>query len=508
MERLPVHICEDPAEMAEIVAREVAALVQAGRPDGSPVVLGLPTGSTPIGVYHELIRLHNEEGLDFSNVVTFNLDEYYPMEPDSFQSYHRFMKENLFDHINVPPENIHIPDGSIAEEDVAEHCREYERKIQEAGGIDIILLGIGRSGHIGFNEPGSHPEDRTRLIVLDEITRKDAASDFFEEKYVPDEAITMGVGTILEARRVILMATGEHKAPIIRRAVEEPESASVSATFLQRHPNAQVYLDVAVASELTRVKTPWLVGPVQWDEELAKKAVIWLARKESKAIAELEASDFFRNHLHELVHTYRDIDELCRQILEDLRLRIHYRHELPSKKRVIVFSPHPDDDVISMGGMLAKLVKNENDVLVGYQTNGSVAVFDQDVRRHLHFVQMVEEEIYGIDRDEHADPAEEIFRFLDEKKPAEVDIEQVQKIKAYIRYTEAISAIEVMGLEEEHARFLDLPFYKTGVSRKTRSTTRISRSSTIFSKRSNPNTSLLRATCLILTERTGCATAL
>ena len=463
MERLPVLIFDDATQMARQVARKIINLVEAKRAVGESAVLGLPTGSTPIGVYHELIRMHQEEGLDFSHVITFNLDEYYPMEPDSLQSYHRFMQENFFAHVNIPPKNIHIPKGNINPSEIEAHCAEYERLILKAGGIDLLLMGIGRSGHIGFNEPGSKLEDRTRLIVLDEITRKDAASDFFEEKYVPREAITMGVGTILEAREVILMATGEHKARIIKRAVEEPQNEDVSATYLQLHPNTAIYLDRSAASELTREKTPWLVKQVTWDPQMAKRAVIWLSRKVGKAIQQLDASDFHRNHLHDLAHAYENTDALCHSIFEDLRKRILYRDQLPKRKRVIVFSPHPDDDVISMGGMLGKLVQNHNHTLVAYMTNGSVAVFDQDVRRHLHFIELTHDLFQSKEHGEQLrKKTKAAFAFLDQKKPGQVDTEDVQQIKAYIRYTEAIAGIEVMGLQAEHAKFLDLPFYKTG----------------------------------------------
>jgi glucosamine-6-phosphate deaminase len=479
LERVPVLIFDDPGQMSVQVAHRVRALIEAKQAVGEHVVLGLPTGSTPIGVYHVLVRMHREEGLDFSNVVTFNIDEYYPMEPDSLQSYHRFMWENFFDHVNIAPENVHIPEGDIPYEEVESHAAEYERKIVKAGGIDLLMLGIGRSGHIGFNEPGSKPDDRTRLIVLDEITRKDAASDFFEEKHVPREAITMGVGTILDAREIILMATGEHKAAIVKRAVEEAPSPDVSATYLQLHPNATCYVDRAAASELTREKTPWLVKHVKWDEALAKRAVIWLSRKTGVPILQLEAADFHRNHLHELVHSFGDADELCRTVFEDLRQRVLYRQKLPRKKRVIVFSPHPDDDVISMGGMLTKLVENGNDVTVAYMTNGSVAVFDQDVRRHLRFVEMtyrllangaVATSVLEAATSSGAAPAGDdilgkigtILRALEKKKPGEVDLEEVQRIKAFIRYTEAINALEVVGMGPQHARFLDMPFYKTG----------------------------------------------
>ena len=468
MERVPVLIFDEPGVMARQVARRIAGLVEEGKTIGKNVVLGLPTGSSPIGVYQQLIRMHRDEGLDLSNVVTFNIDEYFGMAPESLQSYHRFMRENFFDHVNIPPQNIHIPRGDLTPSEVEEYCLAYEHAIRKAGGIDLILLGIGRTGHIGFNEPGSSPETRTRLIVLDEITRKDAASDFFGEENVPRQAITMGVGTILDAREVILLATGEHKAPILRRAVEEEPTRSVTASYLQFHRNAVIYADRAAAGELTREKTPWLVKDVVWDEAMAKRAVIWLSETLGKAILRLDASDFFRNHLHDLVYAYDSVDALCHLVFEDLRRRIVYRHQLVSGKKVVVFSPHPDDDVISMGGMLDKLAQNGNDVTVAYMTNGSVAVFDADVRRSLRFVDL-SHGVLGI-QGEALDALRagktRILDFLSRKKPGEIDIPEVQAMKAHIRYAEAVAGIEVMGLGEADARFLDMPFYKTGTVRK------------------------------------------
>ena len=467
-ERLPVLIYESSSEMAYQVARRIANLVQERRALGQKVVLGLPTGSTPIGVYQHLIRFHREHGLDLSNVVTFNLDEYFPMQPDSLQSYHRFMHENFFDHVNIPREQIHIPRGDVRPEDVETHCLTYEHLIQKAGGLDLVLLGIGRSGHIGFNEPGSSRTTRTRLIALDEITIKDAASDFFEESNVPKTAITMGVGTILDAREVILMATGEHKARIVRRAVEEDATRDVTASYLQLHRNAAFYVDRAAGSELTRIKTPWLVTTVEWTLPMAKRAVIWLSGLLKKAILRLESADFFRHHLSDLVHAHGSADDLCRGVYEDLRARIAYRDRLPRGERVIVFSPHPDDDVISMGGMLDKLVQNGNEVVVAYMTNGSVAVFDADVRRHLLFLDLSMSAL-GIPDEAQASVRArkaQIETFFDSKSPGQIDLDDVQKIKARIRYSEAVAGIEVMGLDVRHARFLDMPFYQTGTVRK------------------------------------------
>ncbi len=467
-ERVETLIFDDPSEMAHRVALRIATLIEERQAVGKNAVLGLPTGSTPIGVYQELIRMHEEEDLDFSNVVTFNLDEYYPMDPEDLQSYHRFMNENLFNHVNVPEENIHIPRGDIPPEDVDRHCVEYEHAIEKAGGIDLMLLGIGRSGHVGFNEPGSSKETRTRSVILDEITRKDAASDFFGEENVPQEAITMGVGTILDCDEVVLMATGEHKAPIVKQAVEQPPTHEVTASYLQEHPNATFYLDRAAAGELTREKTPWRVRQVDWTPKKMKRAVTWLSKTVDKPIPRLEASDFYKNQLHSLVHQYDHVDDLAREIFEDLRQRITYRENLISDERVIVFSPHPDDDVISMGGMLEKLVSNDNDISVAYMTNGSVAVFDADVRRYLRFLDLSGDSL-GLSA-EHLDDfherRKEIESFLSEKEPGAADLPEVQELKANIRYGEAIAAIEVMGLDESNAEFLDMPFYKTGRVRK------------------------------------------
>ncbi|MEZ4698747.1 MAG: glucosamine-6-phosphate deaminase [Rhodothermales bacterium] len=468
LERVPVRIFEGPDELAEEVARYIAQLIRARQAAGEKLVLGLPTGSTPIGVYQALIRAHRHDGLDFSQVVTFNLDEYYPMAPDQLQSYHRFMKENFFNHINIPADQIHIPKGDIARSEIEAYCYGYEQAIEKAGGIDLLLLGIGRSGHIGFNEPGSGIKTRTRLITLDEITKKDAASDFFGDEFVPREALTMGVGTILSAREIILLATGEHKAGIIRKAVEEVPNSNITASYLQEHDHVSIYLDEPAASELTRIKTPWLVREVEWTPLLTKRAVIWLSERVGKAILRLESADFFKNNLHSLVYAHKNVDTLCRSVFEDLRRRIVYQDYLFRNKRVICFSPHPDDDVISMGGMLDKVVANDNDVTVAYMTNGSVAVFDADVRRYLRFLEM-SLAVFEFDaktRSAFDQQTKRILEFLERKESGEIDLEEVQRIKAYIRYAEAIAGIEVLGLNASHARFLDMPFYKTGTVRK------------------------------------------
>src|SRR5256714_3460357 len=265
-ERVPVLIF-DYDEIAKTIARRIAEIIKERRREEGRAVLGLATGSTPIGIYRELIRMHREEGLDFSDVVTFNLDEYYPMKPESIHSYHRFMRENLFNHINIKPQNVHIPRGDVPRDDVEVECDRYDAAIMKAGGIDLQILGIGKTGHIGFNEPGSGSESRTRRIALDTVTRRDAAADFFGEDNVPTEAITMGVASIMDAKEIALVATGEHKAAIIKRAVEGEPDPDVAATYLQAHPNAIFYVDVAAAAELTRSKTPWVIGEVNWTRD-------------------------------------------------------------------------------------------------------------------------------------------------------------------------------------------------------------------------------------------------
>jgi len=443
--------------LVEVIARETA---RRGR-----CVLGLATGSTPLGIYRELIRRFQAGGVDFSQVVTFNLDEYYPMRPDSPHSYRRYMWENLFDHVNVKPENVHIPDGGTPRERLAEQCAAYERAIAEAGGIDFQILGIGKSGHIGFNEPGSSPGSRTRLVTLDTITRKDAGADFFGEDNVPREAITMGVATILEAREIALIATGEHKAAIVQHAVEGEVSPDVAASFLQGHPNATVYLDVAAAAELTRVKTPWLLEPVEWTPALTEVAVVWLAEQAGKAILKLSARDYSEHHLSPLLARYGAPGPINGLVFNRLRDKIRGRRRLPSRKSVLVFSPHPDDDVISMGGILRKLWENENAIVVAYMTSGNIAVFDHDVRRHLDFVERAAESL-GLDRAAVRRAREQVEESFERKAPGDVDLPVVQGLKRMIRESEATAALESVGLQRAAARFLDLPFYRTGEVRK------------------------------------------
>ena len=461
-ERAPVRILEDHEAIAREVAARIAALIHRRDSEGCRAVLGLATGSTPVGIYRELIRLHREEGLDFSNVVTFNLDEYYPMRPDSLHSYHRFMRENLFDHVNVPAEQIHIPRGDVPRDQVDDRCTEYETSIREAGGIDFQILGIGRSGHVGFNEPGSGRDSRTRLIYLDTITRADAAADFFGEDNVPPEAITMGVATILDAREILLIATGEHKAAVIRRAVEGEVSADVAATFLQEHDAATIYLDPAAAADLTRASTPWVLDEVTWDEDREAEAVIWLSQRVDKPILHLSTSDYRDNHLSSLVARYGSAGPLNGVVFNRLIAKIRGKSKLPTGKRILIFSPHPDDDVISMGGTLRKLAENKNDITIAYQTSGNIAVFDHEVRRYLDFVERTRSVMALADDRELVERLAAIEADLASKVVGDVDTDVVLDVKRIIRETEAVSAIESVGLSKRNARFLNLPFYRTG----------------------------------------------
>ena len=461
LERIRTVIVGDHDELGQRVAARIAEIVRA-KPNA---VLGLATGSTPIGAYRELARMHRDEGLSFARVVTFNLDEYYPMDPGSIHSYHRFMWENFFSQLDIRRENVHIPRGDVPRDQVEGECRRYEDAIRQAGGIDIQLLGIGRTGHIGFNEPGSGFESRTRLVTLDLVTRKDGSADFFGEENVPREAVTMGVATIMEAREILILATGEHKAHIVRRSVEGEVDHEVAATFLQQHPATTFYLDGAAGAYLTRVATPWLLGPVAWDTPLAVNAVTWLSRQTEKGILKLTQRDYSEHRLSSLVAAHGTPGALNGMVFNALGAKIRGRSKLPSGRRIICFSPHPDDDVISMGGILRKLVENRNAITVAYMTSGNIAVFDHDVMRHLDFLNRVAGE-QGLAEGTVTELVTRVEEFLAAKRPGDVDIEEVRDIKRMIRESEAVAGLRTLGLEEGAARFLDLPFYQTGKVRK------------------------------------------
>jgi len=477
-EKIPVKIYPSAIDGSREVASRIVELAKERKKAGKNLVLGLATGSTPLMVYNELIKWHREKGFSFSNVITFNLDEYYPLEHDHQQSYNHFMWDRLFKHIDIKAENIHIPSGSIEKDDVAAFCRDYEKKIMEAGGIDIQLLGIGRTGHIGFNEPGSAYNSKTRLVTLDRLTRNDAADSFNGEEHVPHFAITMGVGTIMAAKEIFLMAWGEGKAEILAKAVEGPVTDVVPSSFLQNHPTITFIVDPPAAAQLTRFKSPWLVGQCVWTDRMIRKAVLWLCTQTGKPLLKLTERDYNDNGLSDLI-TSHIFSKINIKVFNDLQHTItgwpggkpnvddstRPERALPFPKRVALFSPHPDDDVISMGGTFARLVEHGHDVHVAYQTSGSIAVSDDDAIRYLDFVRNYEK-IYGIQEPK----AELLYKastdFYTNKKKDSIEPSELLAVKASIRRGEATASCRYIGLPEENVHFLNLPFYETGTIKK------------------------------------------
>ena len=478
-EKLPVTVYENQLQASMAVAARIAALIKSKEAKGEKTVLGLATGVTPIGVYAELVRLHKTEGLSFKNVITFNLDEYYPMQPTAVQSYVTFMYEHLFSHVDIPRENVHIPDGTLAIDDIPAFCLEYERKITALAGLDLQVLGIGRTGHIGFNEPGSAPNSGTRLVTLDDLTRNDASRDFGGKSNVPAKAITMGVGTIFKAREIILMAWSLKKAPIVKKAVEGEISGEVPATYLQLSDHVEFILDEAAASSLTRFDTPWLVKDCSWENGLKKKAVIWLANTVGKPILKLTEEDYNNHGMAQLAVEQGPVYNINIDIFNQLQHTItgwpggkphaddsqRPERAQPAQKRSIIFSPHPDDDVISMGGTFIRLVDQGHDVHVAYQTSGNTAVWDDDVLRFVEFAIDFNESI-GEDNTRLKEIYEEMRAFIPTKKPNQVDTKEIRDVKGFIRKTEAISGARYAGLPDSHIHFMALPFYETGKIKK------------------------------------------
>ncbi|MGX5688704.1 glucosamine-6-phosphate deaminase [Arcticibacter tournemirensis] len=471
-EKLPVSVYPDPMKASLAVAQRIADLIKSKQAKGETTVLGLATGATPVRVYAELVRMHKEEGLSFKNVVTFNLDEYYPMQPDAVQSYVTFMKENLFNHIDIDPANVNIPDGTLDKDEIQAYCLDYERRISAYGGLDLQILGIGRTGHIGFNEPGSAPNSGTRLVTLDDLTRRDASFDFGGKENVPTKAITMGIGTIFKAREIILMAWNQKKAEIIKKAVEGEISSDVPATYLQLSANVEFVLDADAASELTRFDTPWLVKDCHWDEKLIKKAVIWLSKTLNKPILKLTEEDYNNHGMAQLATERGPVYNINIHIFNKVQHTItgwpggkpdaddSQRPERaePAKKRSIIFSPHPDDDVISMGGTFIRLADQGHEVHVAYQTSGNTAVWDDDVLRFTEFAidfgKMQGQDSKGLEK-----LYENMRSFMEVKKPNQPDTEEIRNIKGLIRKGEAIAGARFAGLPDEHIHLLDLPFY-------------------------------------------------
>jgi glucosamine-6-phosphate deaminase len=478
-EKIPVKIYPDLKTGSAEVAMRVAALIREKQAKKEKCVLGLATGSTPKTLYAELVRMHREDKLSFKNVVTFNLDEYYPISNNALQSYNRFMRVHLFNHIDINPKNIHIPDGGVAKEHIKEYCRQYEKMIEDAGGIDLQILGIGNNGHIGFNEPGSGMYSKTRLITLDHSTRMANAYEFANISEVPRLAITMGIGEIMKARKIILMAWGSSKAPVIKQSVEADDTESVPASLLQNHDDVTFYIDEAAASELTRFKSPWLTGECEWTPKMIKKAVVNMALKLKKPVLSLTNSDYNEYGLSDLLVEEGDAYQINLKVYYMLRDSItgwpagkpnanipkHPERSEPYPKRCIIFSPHPDDDIISMGGTFQRLHDQGNDVHVAYQTSGNIAVTDEFVTRFLDFA-VGFEAIAGIDTKKSDKILADARKFIARKKSNQVDTPTIRSIKGLIRQCEARATCRYVGIGDGNIHFQNLPFYETGTIEK------------------------------------------
>ena len=468
-EKLHTVTFDNSQEASILIAREICDLVKSKQEKNKNCVIGFATGSSPTKVYQEIIKIHNDESLSFNNVITFNLDEYFPIEKDDNNSYHNFMKENLFDHIDIPKENINIPSGDISEKDITKFCSNYEKKIEKNGGIDIQLLGIGRTGHIGFNEPGSHFNSTTRLITLDHTTRFDASKSFNGIENVPSKAITMGIRTIFNSKRIIMMAWGIQKGLIVKKSVENNITSLIPTTYLQNHKNTTLVLDKECSSELTRFKTPWLVGPCDWSDLMKRKAIVWLCEITGKSILKLTDEDYNKNGLSDLLALEGTSYGINIKMFNHFQNTIsgwpggkpgaddstRPERKTPNPKRVIIFSPHPDDDVISMGGTFDRLVSQGHDVHVAYQASGNVAVSDHDA---LKFIEVSADMFTG----ELKLKIEPLIKELKNKKADKIDSPEVRQLKGFIRKREAISATRYIGIPDSNTHFMNLPFYETG----------------------------------------------
>ena len=471
-EKIHSVVFESASVASKVVAKEIADSIKEKK--NKPFVLGLATGSSPIGVYKELVRIHKKEGLSFKNVITFNLDEYYQISRNDNKSYYSFMHRHLFSHIDIPKENINIPDGEISEDKIQDYCVKYEDKIKRYGGIDFQLLGIGRTAHIGFNEPGSNINSETRLIALDEITREDASSEFNGLDFVPKKAITMGISTILKSKRIVLLAWGHKKSNIIAETIEGEVSTTAPATFLQNHSNTTFVLDKESSADLTKFKTPWLVKDINWNDNKKKKAIIWLSKLVKKPVLKLTQRDYKENGLANLVDSEFNVYDLNIWMFNELQKTItgwpggKPKHDdtnrperaLPSRKRIIIFSPHPDDDVISMGGTYARLIDQGHDVHVAYQTSGNIAVSNEDAEKFI-------EVMYSfISSPDVKKVLKSVKDELGKKKIGDADSENIMKLKGLIRKSECIAAANYLKLPEKNLHFLNLPFYETGYIKK------------------------------------------
>jgi len=474
LEKIPTDIFETSEEGAKYTAKAIAQIIRAKQAEGKFCTMALTGGSSPRGTYAELVRMHREEGLSFNNVVVFSLYEYYPLQPDAFNSNLNALRRMLLDVVDIDPRNIFCLDGSISQDEVIDHCRLYEQRINSFGGLDIALLGIGKMGNIAFNEAGSRINSTTRLILLDAASREEASKTFGNN--VPVSSITMGISTILSAKKIFLLAWSEDKAEKIKACVEGPITDNIPASFLQTHNDTHVIIDLSAASALTRIHHPWLVTSCEWTDKLIRSAIVWLCLLTGKPILKLTNKDYNEHGLNELLAIYGSAYNANIKIFNDLQHTITgwpggkpnaddtYRPEraLPYPKRVIVFSPHPDDDVISMGGTIRRLVQQGHEVHIAYQTSGNIAVGDEEVVRFLHFINGFNQ-LFNKNQDEVIKQKyAEIRQFLREKKDGDIDTEDIRTIKGLIRRGEARTACTFNNIPLSKVHFLDLPFYETG----------------------------------------------
>ncbi len=476
LEKIPTDIYESAEEGSEHIAVEIAHAIRDKQKAGRFCVLALPGDSSPRSVYSALIRMHKEEGLSFRNVVVFNLYEYYPLVPEAINSNLNSLKEVFLDHVDIDKQNIFSPDGTIPKDTIFEYCRLYEQRIESFGGVDVALLGIGRVGNIAFNEPGSRLNSTTRLILLDNASRLEASKVFGTLESTPVSSITMGVSTILSAKKIYLMAWGEDKAAMIKECVEGKVSDIIPASYLQTHNNAHIVVDLLAAANLTRIQRPWLVTACEWNDKLVRSALVWLCAITGKPILKLTNKDYNENGLSELLALYGLAYNANIKVFNDLQHTITgwpggkpnaddtYRPERakPYPKRVVIFSPHPDDDVISMGGTLRWLVEQKHEVHVAYQTSGNIAVGDEEVVRFLHFINGFNQLFIDGKDEVIKDKYAEIRKFLKNKKDGDLDTRDILTIKGLIRHGEARIACMYNNIPLDRCHFLDMPFYETG----------------------------------------------
>ena len=474
-EKVPTDIYETVNEGVKHIATEIAGKIQDRQREGKFFVLGTGTGASLRPLYAELVRKHKDEGLSFRNVVVFNLYEYYPLTTESVGSSFAHLNELFLNQVDIDKQNIFTIDGTIRQDAVFEYCRLYEQRIQTFGGIDVALMGIGREGNIAMNEPGSALNSLTRIILMDAVSKAEASRNLGVD-HLPSCSITMGVSTILAARKLYLLAWGDDKADIIKKAVEDKVSDTVPASYLQTHNNACVCIDLAAASHLTRIQRPWLVTNCEWNDKLIRSAIVWLCLRLKKPILKLTNKDYNENGLSELLALYGSAYNVNIKIFNDLQHTITgwpggkpnaddtYRPERakPFPKRVVVFSPHPDDDVISMGGTLRRLVQQGHEVHVAYQTSGNIAVGDEEVVRFMHFINGFNQLFDGNNNEIIRNKYTEIKEFLANKKEGDLDNRDILTIKGLIRRGEARTSCSFNQIPLSRCHFLDLPFYETG----------------------------------------------